>query len=56
MFSVPILFILYITYYPVMTTDFITAMKEAIKTHLPVELHEKAGQFTIPIEFIKKMS
>lgn len=53
--SVYILFILYITIL-IMTTDFITAMKESIKLHLPVELHEKAAQFTIPIEFIEKMS
>jgi hypothetical protein len=39
-----------------MPTDFITAMKEAIKKYLPAELHEKAFTFTIPIEFIEKSS
>lgn len=30
-------------------------MKEAVKKHLPDNLHEKAFQFTIPIEFIEQM-
>ncbi len=38
-----------------MPIDFMTAMKEAIKKHLPVDLHEKAVAFTIPIEFIEKL-
>lgn len=33
-----------------------TAMKEAIQKYLPAELHEKAMEFTIPIEFLEKMS
>lgn len=39
-----------------MPTDFMTAMKEAIQKYLPAELHEKAMEFTIPIEFLEKMS
>lgn len=35
--------------------DFLTAMNTAIQAHLPVELHEQAKQYTIPIEFIEKM-
>ena len=38
-----------------MPTDFLTQMKEAIKKYLPDSLREKAGQFTIPIEFIEQM-
>ena len=38
-----------------MPTDFLTQMKEAIKKYLPDTLREKAGQFTIPIEFIEQM-
>ena len=38
-----------------MTTDFITAMHTAIQQYLPVDLQEKAKEFTIPIEFIEKM-
>ena len=38
-----------------MPTDFMTAMKQAIQQYLPVDLHEKALLFTIPIEFIEKM-
>ena len=40
---------------PAMPTDFLTQMKEAIKKYLPDTLREKAGQFTIPIEFIEQM-
>lgn len=39
-----------------MPTDFMTAMKEAIQKYIPAELHEKAMEFTIPIEFLEKMS
>lgn len=35
--------------------DFVTQMKEAIKKYLPEALWERAGQFTIPIEFIEQM-
>lgn len=35
--------------------DFVTQMKEAIKKYLPETLWERAGQFTIPIEFIEQM-
>jgi hypothetical protein len=35
--------------------DFIVAMQEAIKKHLPGTLHEQAMKFTIPIEFIEQM-
>lgn len=35
--------------------DFVTQMKEAIQKYLPDTLREKAGQFTIPIEFIEQM-
>jgi hypothetical protein len=38
-----------------MQPDFMTAMKEAIQKHLPLDLHEKALLFTIPIEFIEQM-
>ena len=39
-----------------MTTDFLTAMNNAIKEFLPADVQEKAMQFTIPIEFIEKMT
>lgn len=35
--------------------DFATLMKQAIQKYLPDTLREKAGQFTIPVEFIEKM-
>lgn len=41
--------------YTSMTTDFISAMYQAIQTYLPQDLHEQAKAFTIPIEFIEKM-
>ncbi len=43
----------YIYIYSIM--DFATQMKQAIQKYLPEALREKAGQFTIPIEFIEKM-
>lgn len=36
--------------------DFLTAMNKAIKEYLPADVQEKAMQFTIPIEFIEKMT
>ena len=39
-----------------MTTDFLTAMNAAITQYLPADVQEKAKQFTIPIEFIEKMT
>lgn len=37
-------------------SDYITTMNAAIEQHLPLDIQEKAKQFTIPIEFIQKMS